>query len=147
MKCAIACDHAGRTLLEVARAVLSKHGHTVLDFSPPAGDRVDYPNFAARVARAVAAGEADRGVLICGTGIGMQMAAGKVPGIRAALVHDAFTARMARQHNDANVLCLGERVTGPGVAEECLELFLTTAFEGGRHLARVEQIHALEKNS
>src|SRR5258708_7241797 len=117
-KVAIACDHAGRVLLEVARAVLQARGLEIVDFSPAAGVRVDYPEYALKVARAVANGGAERGILICGTGIGMQMAAGKVHDIRAALVHDAYTAKMSRAHNDANVLCLGERVIGPGVAEE-----------------------------
>jgi ribose 5-phosphate isomerase B len=140
VKLALACDHAGRALYEVARRVLGERGVEVLDWAPAAGARVDYPLYALKVARAVASGEVDRGILICGTGIGMSIAANKVAGVRAGLVHDAYTARMTRAHNDANILCLGERVIGPGVAEECIQLFLDTAFEGGRHAERLAQI-------
>jgi ribose 5-phosphate isomerase B len=101
---------------------------------------VDYPDFAHRVASAVASGEARAGVLICGTGIGMSLAANTHPGVRAALCHDAFTAEMARRHNDANVLCVGARVTGSDVAKQMVRLFLETPFEGGRHQRRVELI-------
>jgi ribose 5-phosphate isomerase B len=105
---------------------------------------VDYPDFAARVAAAVTSGEAALGVLVCGTGIGMSIGANKFAGVRAALCHSEFEARMTRAHNDANVLCLGQRVTGAGVALECLRVFLTTPFEGGRHAARVAKLAALE---
>lgn len=145
MNVALACDHAGRALYELARRVLSERGHQVLDLAPPPGDRVDYPEFALKVAHALVGGRADRGILICGTGIGMSIAANKVAGIRAGLVHDAFTARMTRAHNDANILCLGERVIGPGVAEECITLFLDTPFEGGRHAERLTHIRAAER--
>ena len=147
MNIALACDHAGRALYDLARRVLAERGHQVLDLAPPPGERVDYPLYAAKVAHAVANGAAERGILICGTGIGMSIAANKVVGIRAGLVHDAFTARMTRAHNDANILCLGERVIGPGVAEECIQLFLDTPFEGGRHAQRLTQIVEQEKHS
>lgn len=108
---------------------------------------VDYPDYAVKVARAVAAGEYDRGVLICGTGLGMCITANKVPGIRAVTAHDTFSAAMSRAHNDANVLTMGERVIGPGLAAEVLKVWLTTGFMGGRHGQRVEKIQAVERES
>ncbi len=106
---------------------------------------MDYPDFAARLARGIRDREYEMGILVCGTGIGMAMAANKVRGVRAALCHDSFTARMSRAHNDANVLCLGARVVGPGQAEEAVRAFLETPFEGGRHADRVEKISRIEK--
>lgn len=105
----------------------------------------DYPDFAVKVCDEVVAGRADRGILVCGTGIGMSMAANKVHGIRAALCSDVFSAKMSREHNNANVLCLGERVTGPGLAEMMLDVWLDTEFAGGRHERRVRKIMAIEK--
>ena len=136
----IASDHAGVELKARIVEILSQSGVEVRDLGPADATSVDYPDFAHRVAHAVSAGEAERGILICGTGIGMSMAANRHPGVRAALCHDAFTAEMARLHNDANVLCIGGRTTGIGVAEQIVQLFLDTPFEGGRHQRRVEKI-------
>ena len=135
-----ASDHAGLALRAEAVKAARARGLEVEDLGPFSADSVDYPDFAVRVGEAVAAGRARFGVLVCGTGIGMSMAANKVPGVRAALCHTEFEARMARAHNDANVLCLGERVTGPGLAAAIVEVFLTTPFEGGRHARRVGKI-------
>jgi ribose 5-phosphate isomerase B len=136
----IASDHAGFELKARVIELLKGAGHEVRDLGPADSSPVDYPDFAHRVAGAVAYGEAERGVLICGTGIGMSMTANRHPGVRAALCHDAFTAEMARRHNDANVLCVGERSTGVGVAEQVVRIFLETPFEGGRHQRRTERI-------
>jgi ribose 5-phosphate isomerase B len=137
---AIACDHGGLDLKELLKQDLEARGLSVLDLGTNGRDSVDYPDFADAMAEAVKTGKAARGVLICGTGIGISIAANRHPEIRAALVHDAFTARMCREHNDANVLVLGGRTTGPGVAQDCLALFLDTPFEGGRHARRVEKM-------
>jgi ribose 5-phosphate isomerase B len=136
----IASDHAGVDLKEQIVLLVSQAGHEVRDLGPADTSSVDYPDFAHAVAKAVAAREAEHGILICGTGIGMSMAANRHPQVRAALCHDAFTAEMARRHNDANVLCIGARSTGPGVADQMVRIFLDTAFEGGRHQRRVEKI-------
>ncbi len=141
---AIASDHAGFALKSELVAELGRLGHTALDFGPVDTSSVDYPDFATKVTTAVTEGKAPLGVLICGTGIGMSISANKVHGIRAALCHTEFEARATRQHNDANVLCLGQRVTGVGVALEVLKVFLATPFEGGRHANRLEKIRALE---
>jgi len=144
MKIAIGSDHAGvdarRRMMEVLRGL----GHGVMDLGPAGTESVDYPDYAAAVARAVAAGEADRGVLICGTGIGMSIAANKVRGVRAAAVSDEFAAEMSRRHNDANVLCLGARLSTPEKMERMVRIFLEAAFEGGRHSGRVAKIGKLE---
>jgi ribose 5-phosphate isomerase B len=140
VRVALANDHAGHDLKVLLAAHAREKGHTVVDVGPSPGGSVDYPDYAHRVARLVASGEADRGVLVCGTGIGMSMAANRHPGVRAALCHDAFTAEAARRHNDANVLCIGGRTTGSGVALQILEIFLAAAFDGGRHGRRVKQI-------
>lgn len=144
MRIAIGADHAGYALKEVLAAYMRERGIEVIDFGTHSPDSVDYPDYARVVAEAVARGEADFGVLICGTGIGMSIAANKVPGIRAAAVSDVYSARMSRAHNDANILCMGGRVVGPGLAIEILETWLRTPFEGGRHARRVEKIRALE---
>jgi ribose 5-phosphate isomerase B len=136
----IASDHAGFELKARVIELLKGAGHEVRDLGPADSSPVDYPDFAHRVAGAVASGEAERGVLICGTGIGMSMTANRHSGVRAALCHDAFTAEMARRHNDANVLCVGGRSTGVGVAEQVVRIFLETPFEGGRHQRRIERI-------
>ena len=137
-------DHAGyllkQQLIELARA----QGHEVTDLGTHGTESVDYPEFGAAVGRAVAAGEADVGLCVCGTGIGISIAANKVAGVRAALVHDDYTAEMARKHNDANVIALGARVVGGGVAEQALRAFRDTGFEGGRHATRVAKIDALD---
>ncbi len=144
MKIAIGSDHGGFSVKEIAKPHLEKLGYEVVDFGTNTPDSCHYPIYAEKVARAVAAGEVDRGILICGTGIGMSIAANKIPGIRAAAVSDCFTAKATRQHNDSNILCLGERTVGPGLALLLMETFLTTEFEGGRHQTRVDMISALE---
>ena len=145
MKIAIGSDHGGFSVKELAKPHLEKLGYEVIDFGTNTPDSCHYPIYAEKVARAVASGEADKGILICGTGIGMSIAANKIPGIRAAAVSDCFTAKATRQHNDSNILCLGERTVGPGLALMLMETFLTTEFEGGRHQTRVDMISALEK--
>jgi len=123
---------------------LASLGHHVSDLGTHSEESVDYPDFAAAVGRRVASGEADLGVCVCGTGIGMTIAANKVPGVRAALVHDVSSARLGREHNDANVLCFGGLLTGTKAAVDALDAFLQARFEGGRHLVRIEKIAALE---
>jgi len=139
VKIAIGCDHAGvdlkRTLLH---SVLKEH--EVTDVGANSKESVDYPDIAKLVAHAVACGEVERGILICGTGIGMAMAAGKVKGIRAARCSEPYSAEMSRRHNNANVLCFGARVIGSGMAEKIVEKWLSTPFEGGRHARRVGKI-------
>lgn len=144
---AIASDHAGVELKKALCEVILASGREVRDLGPADTTSVDYPDFAHRVADAVLSGEAAMGVLICGTGIGMSLSANRHPGVRAALCHDAFTAEMARRHNDANVLCVGARVTGLGVAEQIVRIFLETPFEGGRHQRRVEKIEIEREGS
>jgi ribose 5-phosphate isomerase B len=137
---AIAADHGGFDLKEGLVPVLEAAGVTVLDLGTTSRESVDYPEFADALAAALAAGRAQRGILICGTGIGISIAANRHPGIRAALCHDGLTARLARQHNDANVLVLGGRVIGIETAKDCLTTFLDTPFEGGRHARRVAKL-------
>lgn len=144
MKLAIASDHAGLSLKDELKKLLTEKGHEAEDLGTYSGDSVDYPDFASRLSRAVAKGEFALGILICGTGIGMSIVANKHRGVRAALCHTEFEARMARAHNDANVLCLGQRVTGPGLAREILAAFLEQPFEGGRHQKRVDKIRDAE---
>lgn len=144
MRIAIGADHAGYALKTILIAHLQAQGIEVMDLGTHSPDSVDYPDYARAVAEAVARGEADYGVLICGTGVGMSIAANKVPGIRAAAVSDVYTAKMSRAHNNANILCLGGRVVGPGLAQEILDVWLRTPFEGGRHERRIAKIHALE---
>ena len=141
---AIASDHAGVALKAELVAELGKLGQLSLDLGPADTTSVDYPDFATKVTEAVVSKKASLGVLICGTGIVMSITANKVHGIRAALCHTEFEARVTRQHNDANVLCLGARVTGGGLAIEILRAFLNASFEGGRHAARVEKINQVE---
>lgn len=145
MKICIASDHAGvEAKAEVAKA-LRGAGHEVADFGPATAESVDYPDFAEKVGRAVAGGDCERGVLICGSGIGMSMAANKIHGVRAALVHDAFTAEMSRRHNDANVLCLGARILTNDQMRDLSLLWTKTEFEGDRHVRRVGKIMGLEQ--
>ncbi|MEW6546859.1 MAG: ribose 5-phosphate isomerase B [Bacillota bacterium] len=141
---AVGADHGGFPLKGVLIEVLRGEGAEILDFGTDSPAACDYPDLALPVARAVGEGRADWGLLICGTGIGMSMVANKVPGVRAALCHDPYSARMAREHNDANVLCLGARVIGPGLAEEVLRAFIRARFAGGRHARRVDKIRAWE---
>jgi ribose 5-phosphate isomerase B len=145
MKIAIGSDHAGFVLKEHLVAFLRAAGHEVDDHGTDSEESVDYPGICADVGRAVAAGAAERGIVLGGSGQGEQIAANKVSGIRAALCHDLYLARMSRAHNDANVLALGGRVVAPGLAEEIVTLWLATPFEGGRHQRRVDQIHSLEE--
>ncbi len=136
----IASDHAAFDLRQEMMKFLTEMREEFEDLGVEEKRSVDYPDYARAVARAVAAEEGARGILICGTGLGMSISANRHPGIRAALCHDAYTAAMARRHNDANVLCMGARVLGVGVAEQVLRVFLNTAFEGGRHQRRVEKM-------
>jgi ribose 5-phosphate isomerase B len=138
-------DHAGLGLRAEAVRIAKAAGIEVQDLGPFSGESVDYPDYAQRVAGAVAEGRARLGILVCGTGIGMAIAANKVKGVRAANCSSEFEARMARAHNDANVLCLGERVLGPGLAGAVVKAFLETPFEGGRHQRRVEKIGEMER--
>ena len=137
MKIALGSDHGGFALKREIADWLKEAGHEVLDLGNEGTASVDYPDYADKVCRAVLSGGCERGILICGTGIGMSMAANRHRGIRAALCHDAFTARMSREHNDANVLCLGGRVLGPALALDIVAVWLATAFEGGRHQRRI----------
>lgn len=141
---AIGSDHAGFDLKQALVQHLSVAGHRVIDQGPSKAERCDYPDFAESVARAVVNGKVDFGVLVCGSGIGMSIAANKVPGARAALVHDEMTARLARQHNDARIVCLGSRLIGSLVAPAAVDAFLRAEFEGGRHAGRITKIHAIE---
>ena len=142
MRIAIASDHGGFCQKAPMVEYLEGLGHTVVDLGPSTGDRCDYPDYGDKVARFVAAGKSDRGILICGTGIGMSIAANRHKGIRAALCTHEFQARATREHNNANVLCLAERVTGKGVAVEIAQIFLAEDFEGGRHARRVAMLDA-----
>ena len=140
----IGADSAGFEMKEMLKAHLTEGGYTVLDVGCDSTASCHYPLFAAAVARGVQSTERALGVLVCGTGIGMSMAANKHRGIRAAVCGDTFSARMTRLHNDANILCLGARVIGPGLARDIVDLFMTTDFEGGRHATRVDMITAIE---
>ena len=146
MRIAVGSDHAGYALKTETIARLTGAGHEVLDLGTDSAEvSVDYPLFGRAVGQAVAEGRAERGVCVCGTGIGIGMAANKVRGVRAAVVHDSTTALLARSHNDANVLCLGERTTGRAEAMDAVDAFITTAFAGGRHQRRIEQITDQER--
>ena len=142
MKFYVATDHAGLELKNWTVELLRSRGFEVEDLGPFTADRVDYPDFAKKVCEAVLNDTNTQGILICGSGIGMSMTANRFKGIRAALCHDAYTAEMARKHNDANVLCFGERIVGKGVAESIIDAWLNNTFEGGRHTGRVLKIEA-----
>lgn len=144
MKVVLGSDHGGLKLKETVKQVLDELGIEFEDVGCDCSDSVDYPDYALPVAEQVAQGEFDRGILICGTGIGMSMAANKVRGVRCAVVTDEYSARMSREHNNANILALGERVVGPGLAENIVRIWLGTEFAGGRHSRRVDKIGALE---
>jgi ribose 5-phosphate isomerase B len=144
MKVAIASDHGGLNIREEIKQLMEEMGIEYEDFGCDCDTSVDYPDYALPVAEKVAAGEFDRGILICGTGIGMSIAANKVKGIRCALVHDVFSAKVTRQHNDSNIIAMGERVIGPGLAREIAKAWLTSDFEGGRHANRVGKITEYE---
>jgi len=137
-------DHGGFELKNALAAHLREQGWETEDLGCYSAESCDYPDFAAAVGRAVAANEGTLGLLVCGTGIGMSLAANKIPGVRAAVCGDVYSAKMTRRHNDANVLCLGARVTGPGLAAEIADAFFSSPFEGGRHARRVAKIMALE---
>jgi ribose 5-phosphate isomerase B len=137
---AVASDHAGFELKSALAPVLAEQGFAILDLGTHDRQSVDYPDFAAAMAGAIKDGRAARGLLICGTGIGISIAANRHPGIRAALCHDGLTARLARQHNDANILVLGGRLIGIETAKDCLATFLSTPFDGGRHTGRVAKL-------
>ncbi len=144
MKIAIGSDHAGFELKEEIKTYLKElGGHEVIDHGTYDTRSVDYPDFGIKVARSVAKKEVDRGILICGTGIGMSIVAGRFKGVRAALCQDLYTARMSREHNDANILIMGGRVVGKGLAREMVKIWLSTEFEGGRHSKRLEKIEKL----
>ena len=144
MHIAIGSDHAGFAYKEALKPTLAALGHTVRDLGSSGPDPSDYPDYAVPVARAVAAGEAERGILVCGTGIGMSISANKVPGIRAAVLFDPLTTRLSRSHNDVNVACFGARTQRFEDVKSLLEMWLGTAFEGGRHAARLAKVSALE---
>jgi len=140
MKFYIGTDHAGIKLKDYTVELLKTKGHEVIDLGPFSKDRVDYPDYAHKVSTSVLEDKDSQGILICGSGIGMSMAANRHEGIRAALCHDAYTAEVARGHNDANILCFGERIVGKGVAESILDAWIAGSFDGGRHTGRVEKI-------
>ena len=142
---AIGSDHAGYPLKEQLAEHLREEGHEVEDLGTHSEESVDYPDFGAAVARAVVSGKAEYGVCVCGTGIGIGIAANKVKGARAAVVHDTTSARMARQHNNANVVCVGARLTGSQAATDAVDAFLAAEFEGGRHQRRIDEISDLER--
>ena len=144
MKIAIGCDHGALALKESVKSVLAELGAEVEDLGTYTEESVDYPDIAEKVCEKVVSGSAERGVVLCGTGIGISIAANKIRGIRCALCSEAYSARMARAHNDANVLALGGRVLGPELAGDIVRTFFTQAFEGGRHARRVGKITALE---
>ncbi len=144
---ALGSDHAGYQLKEKIKAYLLERGYRFTDFGTFDEASVDYPDYAFYVGRSVASGECERGILICGTGIGIGIAANKIPGIRAALCHDLFSAQACREHNDANILTLGAGLIGTALAKTIVKTWLETAFAGGRHAPRVEKIMALEKQS
>ena len=140
MKFFVATDHAGIELKDYTVLLLKNKGHEVIDLGPFTKDRVDYPDYAHKLCEEVLDDERTYGILICGSGIGMSMAANRHPGIRAALCHDAYTATVARGHNDANVLCFGERIIGKGVAESIIDAWIAGSFDGGRHTGRIAKI-------
>ncbi|MBQ1252563.1 MAG: ribose 5-phosphate isomerase B [Firmicutes bacterium] len=145
MKLYIGSDHAGYELKEKVKKHLADLGHEVVDAGPDSADRVDYPVYGAKVGRMVVADPEAKGIVICGSGIGISIAANKVDGVRCALCNDPLCAKLCRQHNDANILSMGARIVGEAMAYEIVENFLTAEFEGGRHAGRVELIHAIEK--
>jgi ribose 5-phosphate isomerase B len=142
MKIAIASDHAALDLKTALVAWLSDEGHDVSDLGPDSADSVDYPDFGKKLANAIAAGEAERGIALCGSGIGISIAVNRNPACRAALVSEPLSASLSREHNDANVIAMGARLTGPDMAKACVTAFLDTPFAGGRHQRRVDKLSA-----
>ncbi len=145
MKIALGCDHGGYDLMQTVKAHLEELGHQTLNFGTFSKDSCHYPEFGAKAAHAVAEGQCDLGVVICTTGIGISMAANKVPGVRCALCSDCYSAEMTRRHNNANMLALGANVVGPGLALKIVDTFLSHSFEGGRHATRVGMLSAIER--
>ena len=141
MRIALSADHAGFELKDLLAAWLAETGHEVIDLGTNSADSVDYPDFGARLASAVASGAADRGIAVCGSGIGISIAANRNPGCRCALVSEPLSATLARTHNDANAIALGSRLIGPEMARACVTAFLATDFEGGRHQRRVDMLN------
>jgi ribose 5-phosphate isomerase B len=142
---ALGCDHAGVQLKAAVAEFLKSRGLEYRDYGTFDEASCDYPDYAQKVGEAVVGGDAERGILICGTGVGISIAANKVEGVRAALCSDTFTARLSREHNDSNVLCMGARVVGAGLALDVVASWLDGKFEGGRHQRRIDKIHALER--
>ena len=147
MKFYIATDHAGFIYKDEIKEYIRFKGHEIIDLGPETADRVDYPDYGQKCAEAVRDEPGSFGIVICGTGIGISIAANKVKGIRAALCHDAYTAEMARAHNNAQILAFGQRVVGMGVVESMIDAFIETEFEGGRHAKRVEKLMAIEESN
>ncbi len=145
MRIALGADHAGYLLKDHIRQYIVERGHSVIDEGTNTSDSVDYPDYAVKVAEDVAAGRAERGILVCGSGIGMAITANKVPGIRAANICSEYEAQMSREHNNLNVLTLGARILNEGAAEHIVQIWLDTPFSGGRHSGRLEKIHEIEK--
>ena len=145
MRIVLASDHAGFPLKQALKPFLAAEGHDLTDVGTDSDAPVDYPPYCAAAAHAVARGDADRGIVLGGSGQGEQIAANKVNGVRAALCHDVYLARLSREHNDANVLSMGARIVAPTLAEEIVRVWLSTPFEGGRHVPRIEQIAAIER--
>jgi ribose 5-phosphate isomerase B len=145
MKIAVASDHRGFVIKGKILTMISDLGHESMDFGTDSAESVDYPDFAEKVARAVSEKTADRGILICGTGVGMCITANKLPGVRAASCHDDLTAEMSRRHNDANVLCLSADLLGDRLVNRMVEIWLRTEFEGGRHARRIDKINRIEE--
>ena len=145
MKIAVACDHGGYRLKNVLIEEMKKQGYEVVDFGTYNEESCDYPDYAAKAAKAVANGECEKGVVVCGTGIGVSITCNKVKGIRCALVHDVFSAKATRAHNDTNIIAMGQRVIGEGLALEILKAWLESEFEGGRHVQRIEKMMAYEE--
>jgi ribose 5-phosphate isomerase B len=146
VRIALGSDHGGFNLKEIIKDFLAANSSQFHDFGTFSAEAVDYPDFAAMVAEKVASGTYTRGILVCGTGIGVCITANKLAGIRAALCHDTFSAHSSREHNDANILTMGERVIGPGLALDIVRIWLTTDFAGGRHARRLQKIAAIEHN-
>ncbi len=145
LRVAIGADHAGYSMKEGLKTFLTELGCEVVDYGPSEETSVDYPDFAEKVSMAVSQSQAERGILICGTGIGMSIVANKFPGVRATLCYDLYTARMARLHNDSNILVLGGRITGLDLAREIVKVWMETPFEGGRHERRLHKIALIEE--
>jgi ribose 5-phosphate isomerase B len=145
MRVAVACDHGGYTLKEAVRDALAASGAEAVDLGTEGTESVDYPDFAYKALKLLIEKQCERVILICGTGIGMSIFANRIPGVRGALCHDGYTARMSRLHNDSNCLILGGRVIGPGLAQEIIDVWMKTPFEGGRHAARLAKIDELSQ--